>query len=224
MIPTQKYRPRHRRVHVRLTRRGKLALALLLLALAFIILLTSRLLHRQPEAVYPTSVGDIPVHTDLIPEGYAGRTGIERQIKWIVIHETGNTAPSATAQNHNTFLHDEKQINSTTAWHYTVDEQEIYHHLPDDEVGYQAGDGLAKNGGNACGIGIEICVNEGADYDQAVDNAAKLTAKLLNAYHLKVDDVKQHADFMNKNCPEHLREDYNWTAFLQKVKEYKKAL
>ena len=219
-IQTYHKHPR-RRFPIRPTKRGWAVLAILL---AVIILLVSRCTHRQPEAIYPENIGTIPVHTDLIPEDFAGRTGIERDIKWIVIHETGNRAPSATAANHNAFLHDDKLRESKTAWHYTVDDHEIYHHLPDDEVGYQAGDGQAKNGGNLCGIGIEICVNEGGDYDQAVDNAAMLTAYLLNAYHLGVNDVKQHADFMQKNCPEHLREGDNWTHFLQKVKEYKKQL
>lgn len=211
--------PRRR---LRLTKRGWIALGLLLILLC--LLGISRCFQPKQEAVYPESIGGIIVHTDLIDPSFAGRTEINREIKWVVIHETGNSAASATAANHNTFLHDEKQRENTTAWHYTVDEHEIYHHLPDDEVGYQAGDGLAKDGGNACGIGIEICVNEGADYDKAVDNAAKLTAYLLNAYHLNVKDVKQHADFMNKNCPEHLREGDNWPAFLEKVKDYKKQL
>ena len=35
----------------------------------------------------------------------------------------------------------------------------IYHHLPDDETAYHAGDGMEKNGGNMNGIGIEMCVN-----------------------------------------------------------------
>ena len=219
-IQTYHKRP-PRRLHVRLTKRGWAVLAILLV---LIVLLISRCTHQKREAVYPEKIGSIPVHTDLIPEDFAGRTGIKRDIKWIVIHETGNKAPSATAANHNTFLHDEKQRENNTAWHYTVDDHEIYHHLPDDEVGYQAGDGQAKNGGNQCGIGIEICVNEGSDYQQAVDNAAMLTAYLLNAYHLSVDDVRQHADFMQKNCPEHLREGDNWQDFLHKVKDYKKQL
>lgn len=210
----------HQKPRYRITRRGYLALFLILFLLA--VLLEQCMKDKPQEAVYPETIGTIPITTDLIPQGYAGRTGIERNIKWIVIHETGNTASSATAENHNAFLHNEKQMTNSTSWHYTVDDTEIYHHLPDNEVGYHAGDQLTEGGGNACGIGIEICVNDGGDYQKAVDNAAQLTAYLLKVYDLPLKNVKQHGDFMNKNCPQRLRDSGGWEDFLVKVKTYQK--
>ena len=63
-------------------------------------------------------------------------------------------------------------------------------------------------------------MNEDGDYDKAVDNAAHLAAELVKRYHLSIDDVKQHGDFTNKNCPEHLREGDNYEKFLKKIKKY----
>lgn len=221
MTELDTFPPRHQKKQkrrYRLTRRGWLAVVILLF---FVVVLAEQCIKDKPqEAIYPERIGSVAVITDLIPSDYAGRTGIKRTIKWIVIHETGNTAASATAENHNAFLHGEKQMNNTTSWHYTVDDHEIYHHLPDDEVGYHASDQLTPDGGNACGIGIEICVNDGGDYQQAVDNAARLTAYLLDSYDLGLKAVKQHGDFTNKNCPERLREGEHWKEFLKQVKQY----
>ena len=169
-------------------------------------------------AIEPTNVYGVDVITDFIEENSHNRPGIKREIKYIVIHETGNDEYGSTAKNHSTYLKKNSKVENS--WHYTVDDHEIYHHLPDDEVGWHASDGLTKNGGNLNGIGIEICVNDDGNFNQAVDNAARLTAYLLNAYRLDIKDIKQHADFTKKNCPENLRDTGQWDAFIEKVKEY----
>lgn len=179
-------------------------------------------LHRlflQPvEPIEPSVVFEVPVTTDFIEEGSKNRPGIIREIKYIVIHETGNFEYGSNAKMHSIYLKSHKDLENS--WHYTVDDHEIYHHLPDNEVGWHASDGLNKSGGNLNGIGIEICVNEDGDFDEAVENAAKLTATLLNAYRLDLNDVKQHGDFTRKNCPETLRDTGKWETFLELVKKY----
>lgn len=192
----------------------------LLLVLVLLLLLIMGMVswcNRWPVAVFPERIGEIPVITDLVSLTSAGRPAIEREIKWIVVHETANQNAGATAEAHNRFLHSPAQENVATSWHYTVDEGVIYHHMPDDEVAWHAGDSLKENGGNQNGIGIEICVNNGGDYVQGVQNAAALVAYLLEAYDLELSDVKQHADFINKDCPHFLREGENWQVFLDQV-------
>ena len=68
---------------------------------------------------------------------------------------------------------------------------------------------------------MEICVNDDGDYAQAVDNAAKLTAYLLDYYGLGIENIKQHHDFMEKNCPQIMRDTGGWETFLQKVEGYR---
>lgn len=167
-----------------------------------------------------TQIDGIPLYTDFLTPEWRGRTEELRRIKWLVIHETGNSAPGTDAAMHNKYLHNEDQKDIPLSWHYTVDDHQIYHHLPDSERGYHASDSGVNGGGNDCGIGIEICVNEDGDFDQAVDNAAHLAAKLLKQYHLSISDVKQHGDFTSKNCPEHLREGDNYKQFLKQIKKY----
>ncbi|MBP3400010.1 MAG: N-acetylmuramoyl-L-alanine amidase [Erysipelotrichaceae bacterium] len=172
------------------------------------------------EGIELNQVGSIEVLTQYIPEGRQNRPGILREIRWIVIHETDNFAKSADAQHHSDYLAtNDTDVNS---WHYTVDETIIIHQLPDEEVGWHAGDQMSEHGGNMSGIGIEMCVNEGSDFDRTVDNTAHLAAVLLESYHLKIDSLKRHHDFSGKNCPAHFYKEEDWQQFVELVKSYMK--
>ena len=188
----------------------------ILAVLATIICIIS--INSPQNDAFPTEILGVPMHTELVDEGHPARPGIERKIKYVVIHETGNFARGADAKSHSTYLAENNT--GTTSWHYTVDETSIYHHIPDTEVAWHAGDSLSKNGGNLCGIGVEICVNKDGDFKKAFDNAAKLTAYLIDAYHLSLSDIRQHADFISKNCPETIRNQNLMDEFTEKTKEY----
>ena len=208
---------RNRRRHSNLP----ILLAILLLLLCLLglsMLIRSCSAPRIIDGILPENAYGLPVYTALVDPSQPGRTGIKREIKYIVIHETGNPSKGADAQRHAAYLQSGGE--GTTAWHYTVDDTNAYHHIPDDEIAFHAGDGQRRNGGNQCGIGIELCVNSDGDFEKTFDNAAKLTAYLLDAYSLDIRDIKQHADFMDKNCPQHIRDDSRWEEFVQKVKDY----
>ena len=59
-------------------------------------------------------------------------------VEFIVVHDTGNNNIGANAMMHARFLESDPGV----SWHYTVDENGCYHNLPDDEIGFHAGDGL----------------------------------------------------------------------------------
>ena len=149
-------------------------------------MLTQRIVFREPQTdAGLTYIEDIPVMTDFLPEGTRARPGQKREIKYLVIHETDNTGSGANAAAHNSFIHQNANAEEgIVSWHYTVDDHEIYHHLPDDETAYHAGDGMEKNGGNMNGIGIEMCVNSDGNYEQTLINTEKLCARLLIEYDL----------------------------------------
>lgn len=169
-------------------------------------------------------VGKVNIIEDIIPQkGGKVRPGDVRQKKWIVIHETGNSSKGADAKNHSTYLKNLAKANTTyVSWHYTVDDHEIYHHIPDNEIAYHASDGRVEGGGNMASIGIEICVNSDGNFDKARDNAAWLTAKLLKENNLTISAVKQHHDFApdGKNCPQTIRDKGLWNNLLQAVQKY----
>lgn len=159
---------------------------------------------------------------DIIPQkGGKVRPGYVRTKKWIVIHETGNTSNGSNAKGHSNYLKNLAIANTTyKSWHYTVDDHEIYHHIPDNEVTWNAGDGGREGGGNFAGISMELCINSDGNFEKTMDNAAWLTAKLLKENNLTISAVKQHHDFSGKNCPQTIREKGLWNNFLTTVKKY----
>ena len=167
-----------------------------------------------------TQAYGLEITEDIIPEDSPLRTGRQRTIRYIVIHETGNHLAGADAHSHNRYLH--SGGDGSTAWHYTVDDKSAYHHIPDGEIAYHAGDRNKINGGNRCGIGIELCVNSDSDFEKVFTNGAKLTAKLIETYDLSIKSIRQHSDFMDKNCPETIRDKERWGEFIDLVKSYLK--
>ena len=164
------------------------------------------------------------------------RTGIKKtSTEYIVVHDTGSAAPSATARAHANWLQNmtkDEASASYVSWHFTVDENEIIQHLPLDEVAYHAGDGQTVygdiyyntdynkwsiGGGNRNGIGIETCVNYGSDYNRTMRRTAKLVAELLIDFNLGLDRVKQHNDFSGKDCPMTMRHAERWQEFMTLV-------
>lgn len=142
----------------------------------------------------------------------AVRSGIlHPETKLIVFHDTGNNNPGANAAMHHDYMISSGNKNDRArSWHYTVDENEIIHHIPDNEVTWQ-GDNFEAY---AYGIGIETCVDYGSDLYATWQRTAKLMASLLVKYNLTTKNIKQHHDFQAvaadgtiwyKDCPRTLR-------------------
>lgn len=220
--PMRPHRPKRRRSWsgiLRIRRPVLLGGAAILVTLT--VLLTC-LFYPRPKQTGPVFLNEalgVPVRTVLLETGSAGRPGTKREIRYVVIHETGNPGEGTGAKSHSNYLQAGGDGRGTS-WHYTVDDREIYHHVPDDEVAYHA----SSADGNNHGIGVELCVNADGDFEQTFDNGAKLAACLLKAYGLSADDLRQHGDFTEKNCPETIRNTGRWKEFTEKVKGYLKGL
>jgi N-acetylmuramoyl-L-alanine amidase len=172
------------------------------------------------EKVATSSLGYIPFYKnsdlDIIDEivpmsNTYIRPGRDRsKTKYIVIHNTGMANPVMTAKRLSS------SINNSTrqaSWHFTIDDFETYQQLNIDEIGWHAG----SSEGNNYGVGIEMAVYDGIDFNQALRRTAKLTASLLLKYDLGIKDVVQHYDFTGKNCPQVIREAGRWEEFLELV-------
>lgn len=195
--------------------RKRIIILLAILTLIFyIVIIYIKKDIASKKSAFPSEVFGVKVNTQLIENGTEARSGNTRKIKYIVIHETDNTADRATASNHAQYL--SKNNKTSTSWHYTIDDKEIYHHIPDNEIAHHA----ATENGNLYGIGIELCVNKDGNFDKTFDNAAKLVAYLLKEYELTPNAIKTHNDFSGKDCPHNILKNNRMLEFINKVKSY----
>jgi len=81
-----------------------------------------------------------------IPVGGVGithnnRPGTVRPKHYVVIHDTGSTAPGAGALAHANFV---TGGGNGTSWHYTTGNDGVFQHIPDNEIAFHAGDGSVQ--------------------------------------------------------------------------------
>ncbi|SDM14413.1 peptidoglycan recognition protein family protein [Sediminibacillus halophilus] len=141
----------------------------------------------------------VTIHKSFIPASNKElRPGYSMDPDFVTIHNTANRSKGADAEMHARYL-----LNGAggrqVSWHFTVDDKEIYQHLPTDENGWHAGDG--QGNGNCKSIGVEICENEDGDFEKAVANAAWLVRQLMDEHNISIDNVVPHKHWSGKNCP-----------------------
>ncbi|MGM8213930.1 peptidoglycan recognition protein family protein [Virgibacillus sp. W0430] len=138
------------------------------------------------------------------------RPGYTMIPKYITVHNTANTSKGANAEMHSRYLLNGASGRSV-GWHYTVDDQGIYQHLPTNENGWHAGDG--SNGkGNRQSIGIEICENKDGYFEKAIKNAQALIKQLMQEHNIPLSNVVTHKHWSGKNCPRLLL--HRWNDFI----------
>jgi len=155
---------------------------------------------------------------DFIPLGRRNRPAGRNGLRFITIHNTGNANRGANARAHAAYLRGDTAANMPVSWHYTVDDIEIFQHLPDNETAFHAGDGNGP--GNTQSIGIEICENSDGNLLVATNNAANLAAELCKRHGIPIENVVQHNRWSGKDCPHLLRRNrpYSWAEFINKIR------
>ncbi|MCY7832278.1 N-acetylmuramoyl-L-alanine amidase [Bacillus spizizenii] len=148
---------------------------------------------------------------DFIPKGNKNRPGYSMNPLYITVHNTSNAAKGADAASHARYV---KNPGTATSWHFTVDDKEIYQHLPVNENGWHAGDGNGT--GNRKSIGIEICENSDGDFEKAVSNAQWLIKKLMKEQGISFANVVPHQHWSGKYCPHKLLD--RWDSFKAGIK------
>ncbi|MFZ7733753.1 N-acetylmuramoyl-L-alanine amidase [Bacillus velezensis] len=148
----------------------------------------------------------VKITKDFIPVGHNNRPGYAMDPAYITVHNTANTAKGASVAMHARY---EKNPETPTSWHFTVDDKEIYQHLPLNENGWHAGDGNGT--GNRKSIGIEICENSDGDFEKAVANAQWLIKKLMKEQGISLANVVPHQHWSGKYCPRKLLD--RWDSF-----------
>ena len=138
-------------------------------------------------------------------------------IKFIVIHDTGNTSTGAGALNHKKYLDGATRQGSA---HYYVDDKIIVQPIGDKKVAWAVGDTHSiKNRtrtdvNNSNSISIEMCINQDADFYKMYLNTVELTKNLMKKFNIPVENVIRHYDVSGKSCPDTLKIN-NWSLWKQ---------
>ncbi|NQD50982.1 N-acetylmuramoyl-L-alanine amidase [Bacillus altitudinis] len=148
----------------------------------------------------------VKIIQDFISKGNKNRPGNYMKPLYITVHNTANTSKGADAASHANFV---KRSSTAVSWHYTVDENVIYQHLPLNENGWHAGDG--RGTGNMKSIGIEICENADGNFEKAVENAQWLIRQLMQDQGIPLANVVSHKHWSGKECPRKLLN--RWDSF-----------
>lgn len=139
----------------------------------------------------------------------------ENDPKYIVIHNTGNFKRSATAQAHASSLRN--GYISDMSWHIVTDDKDIYQCLPWNRgawhVGVNYGGRLFGTVNNRNSICIEMCVNEGYDYEAAFRNTVQACRMVMQELGIPADHVYRHYDVCAKNCPSEIMAHGDWARF-----------
>ena len=125
-----------------------------------------------------------------------GRKRSHSEIKFIVIHYTGNYNAGADAEAHYKYLQRATRYGSA---HYYVDDRQIIQTIGDSRVAWSVGDNQGKgrylNGcTNNNSISIEMCVNADADQKKTYKNVLELTKNLMAKFKVPVERVCRHYD------------------------------
>lgn len=121
-------------------------------------------------------------------------------IKYIVIHDTGNSGKGANATSHFNYFNGGDRQSSAD---FFVDETQVLQVNDYNKCfTWHCGDGRGRYGiTNGNSVGVEICMNCDGDYSKAFANAVELTRYLMGALGIGAAHVVRHYDASRKNCP-----------------------
>lgn len=171
------------------------------------------------------------IKTNLASSDNYGGVRQTSNIKYIVIHYTGNDGDSDEA-NANYF----KTGCRNSSAHYFVDNDSITQSVMDNVVAWSVGgrkyaDCYKTGGGTFYGkctndnsISIELCDSvKNGKYDfteNTLKQAAELTRYLMDKYNVPLSNVIRHFDVTGKICPlPMVREPKQWTEFKARLSE-----
>ena len=142
-------------------------------------------------------------------------------IKYIVIHDTGNTSAGANALMHYNYFNGGDRQSSAD---FFVDKDQVIQVVDcTKNYSWHCGDGGGAYGiTNRNSIGIEMCIPSDGDFAKTLTNTIELVAFLIDKLKLTNVAVVRHYDASRKNCPASLSSNswVGWATFKQKLIDF----
>lgn len=168
--------------------------------------------------------------TKLAASGNYGGSRTASQIKYLVLHYTGNDGDSDVGNGEffsNTVV--------KASAHYFVDDDSVTRSVPDLRVAWAVGGAkwadCGKTGGgtmyrivtNSNSISVELCdVEKDGVYrasEETIANAIELCRDLMRKYHIPIQNVYRHFDVTGKHCPAYMMDAAAWQNFKDRLEE-----
>lgn len=173
---------------------------------------------------YPGIINGINININYIANSTNFKTKTSRDVKYIVIHYTGN-AKDVALSNVKYF----QGANRKASAHFFVDDTSIFQSVHLKNIAYHCGctKGYKTSCKNDNSIGIEMCCT-GGNYtvsQTTINNAAALCASLCKTLNITANNVDtyvlRHYDVVktNKQCPKQfVTNTSQWISFKNQVK------
>ena len=171
--------------------------------------------HNKRNYEDTPTINGIKLEKSLIDINYS--KGVIIEPKYIVIHDTDNRDVGADAMANRNYFANHPQAEASA--HYIIDEGNIVQALEDNWRGWHVGDGNNKYINNSTTIGIELCVNEGNDFNKTLENGIELTKYLMKKHNIPSENVVMHRDASGKTCSRMMIEDRAelWPYFKEEI-------
>lgn len=161
--------------------------------------------------------------------GNYGGTRAASQIKYLVIHYTGNDGDTAA----NNAAYFQNNLVKASA-HYFVDDTTVYRSVPDLKIAWAVGgkrySDIKETGGgtmygvitNQNSLSVELCdTSQNGSYQASaatLENAVILCRELMDRYQIPVSRVYRHFDVTGKHCPSYFMDEITWQSFKARLK------
>ena len=139
-------------------------------------------------------------------------------IRYIVIHDTGNSAKGANAEAHFRYFNGGNRGSSADIF---VDDASVWY--VNDYTKYYSwhcGDGKGRYGiTNQNSVGVEMCIHADGDHEAAFANMAEVVRELMTELNIPAERVVRHFDASRKLCPKSMAgDDWKlWHTFKQRI-------
>ncbi len=177
-----------------------------------------------------TELEDLSIKECFANPGNYGGTRTASQIKYLVIHYTGNDGDHDEA---NANYYRDNVVEASA--HYFVDDDSITRSVPDLRVAWAVGgkkwSDCAQTGGgtmygvitNTNSISVELCDTKRDGTlmvtEATLARALPLCRALMRRYNITIDRVYRHFDVTGKYCPAYYMDPVKWAQFKSRLAE-----